>query len=178
MVGRLKVYLAGPEGLLVGGRAIDLQKESLCATYGFECLLLDKRTFEAAPSDAGMIYAKCLSLMLRADFGIFNLTPVAGTAPDSSTIFELGMMAALGKPVYAYLNQDQDSLQRSVTLGELVDNSIIVSCFTMQNRAMVRTAVAAKSRFSDLSGLESCLAAASWEFSSATNDSSFADGSV
>lgn len=184
MAGRFKVYLAGPERLVIRGPEITLRKEALCATHGVECLLLDDSThlddsiLKGGSPEAGVIYAKCLAVMLRADFGIFNLTPVGGTVPDASTVFRLGMMAAMGKPVYAYLNQEDDVLERSVALSEAMNNSIIASCLAMQNRMVVRTAVAAKNRFSDLRGLESCLAAAKREFAEAANDSRFAVGFV
>src|SRR5262249_43819977 len=41
-------------------------------------------------------------LMHQADVGLFNLTPFRGPSADLGTVFELGFLFALGKPVYGY----------------------------------------------------------------------------
>jgi nucleoside 2-deoxyribosyltransferase len=51
-------------------------------------------------------------MMRNADFGVLNLTPFRGPSADVGTVFELGMLAGLGKPVFAYTNDDEDFLSR------------------------------------------------------------------
>lgn len=177
---RWKVYVAGPEGLLIEGPEIEVWKERLCGNYDLECLRSDKsgKGCAAGGPDFGTAYAKCAALMLRADFGVFNLTPVAGSAPDADTIFRLGMITALGKPAYAYVNQDLAPLERSASLNGMLENSIVGSYFAMHSRPIVFKAVPAKNQFSNLAGFEECLRAAKQDLLQSSEDSMASTGFV
>ena len=97
------VYLAGPEVFLPGAAAIGARKKALCRAAGFEGLFpSDTKPPQLGPDAA--IFATCVAAMRQADLGIFNLTPFRGPSADVGTVWELGFMVALGKPVWAYTN--------------------------------------------------------------------------
>jgi nucleoside 2-deoxyribosyltransferase len=52
-------------------------------------------------------------MMRQADAGIFNLTPFRGPGADAGTVFELGLMHGLGKPVFGYTNAADTLLART-----------------------------------------------------------------
>ena len=52
--------------------------------------------------------------MRKADLGIFNIEPWRGPEADSGTAYELGFMAALGKPVVLYTSDPRPFAERIV----------------------------------------------------------------
>ncbi len=63
------------------------------------------------------IYAEALSRLRRADAVIANMTPWRGVGCHTGVAFEVGFAAALGKPVFAYMNvadADEAELRRRV----------------------------------------------------------------
>lgn len=174
MVHEWRAYVAGPENFLVEGPQIEVRKERLCDTYALECLGSNKSDKQqaAGSSDFGVAYAKCMALMLRADFGVFNLTPVAGSTPDVDTIFRLGMIIALGKPVYAYVNYAIDPEQSPNSINNMIEKSLVSSYFAMQNRRIVVHVVSAKDIFNDLAGFEECLRTAKNDLLHSSGDNS------
>jgi nucleoside 2-deoxyribosyltransferase len=183
MTARPKIYLAGPEVFLEDAEEIGRRKKALCGEYGFEGLFpLD----EDAPRPAGeridrAIYRALVAMMAHADCGIFDLTPFRGSSADVGTVFELGMLAGLGKPVFGYSNLRADYRSRLEAaglaardgkkwrdpLGMLVedfgnaDNLMIDACLAEGGFPMVRMDVAEEDRFRDLRGFEACLELAS-----------------
>ena len=124
----LKVYLSGPDVFLPDAQAVLAAKAKLVEQYGFQ---------PAAPADGSpqpravvpdaatdgkglsrLIYAANVAMMREADFAICNLTPFRGPSADPGTVFELGMMVGLGKPVFAYTNSGEAYLQRIGTKSE------------------------------------------------------------
>jgi nucleoside 2-deoxyribosyltransferase len=115
--------------------------------------------------------------MREADGGLFNLTPFRGPSADAGTLVELGFMAALGKPVFAYTNAGGDLIDRLQVAPGLVragplwrdadgmmaedfgnaDNLMVDETFVAQGRRVHRVAVEAAHRFIDLAGFEACL---------------------
>lgn len=96
-----KIYLAGPDVFLPDAIDVGRRKRELCREYGFEGHYpID----DTAPvkEDAAEIFRDNCFLMRQVDIGLFNLTPFRGPSADSGTVFELGFMFALGKPVYGY----------------------------------------------------------------------------
>ena len=77
---------------------------------------------ELHPSDyrdpAGLalaIAASCEAQIRKADMGIFNVQPWRGPEADEGTAYELGFMAALGKPVVLYTNDPRPFAERIAT---------------------------------------------------------------
>src|SRR4051812_9394558 len=112
----LKVYLAGPEVFLPDAIELGARKKRLCSSYGFEGLFpLDNeiaQEFSAERIDR-LIYRANERMIRHADFGICNLTPFRGVSADPGTVFEVGMLAGLGKRIFAYTNVAQDYVDRA-----------------------------------------------------------------
>ena len=103
------VYLAGPEVFLPDAAAVGARKKALCRAHGFEGLFPGDAPVpdggpEGRPDTDATIFAACVASMRQAALGVFNLTPFRGPSADAGTVWELGFMAGLGKPVWAYSN--------------------------------------------------------------------------
>jgi nucleoside 2-deoxyribosyltransferase len=86
-------------------------KRALCETAGFEALTgMDGGLTETERSEAMAreLYALNVGRVRRADALIANLTPWRGPGADPGTAFEAGVASGLGKPVFAYLNVEED----------------------------------------------------------------------
>lgn len=120
-----KIYLAGPEVFLPNMPSIFAAKIKLCADYKFGVTLpseADREKLSTLPPSekSAFIYAINIKSMHEADFGIFNLTPFRGPSADVGTVFELGFMAGLGKPVFGYTNVPSDYLERITPRQETI----------------------------------------------------------
>jgi nucleoside 2-deoxyribosyltransferase len=72
-----------------------------CDKLGMEALApFDESVTPATKPHA--IYAANMAMLKSAQGVIANLAPFRGTEPDSGTVFEVGVAAALGLPVVAY----------------------------------------------------------------------------
>lgn len=118
-----KIYLAGPDVFLADARSVGERKKALCREFGFEGLFpLDND--EDVGADAAKIFRANCSLMLKADAGVFNLTPFRSPSADPGTVFELGFLFARGKPVYGYTSATRMYRERvAVVLGPLVEQN-------------------------------------------------------
>ena len=182
------VYLAGPEVFLPDAVEIGRRKQQLCAAYGFEGLYpLDNEISAAAGERVDkLIYDANKAMMQRADLGICNLTPFRGPGADAGTVFELGLMVGLGKPVFAYTNDAADYAHRVAAFAPtsretlrddqdlevenfgnfdnlMLEWSVRESC----GHPIVRHAAAAADLYRDLAGFEQCLRLAAASLSSA-----------
>lgn len=106
------IYLAGPDAWFPDAEEHDLRKRALCQSAGFRAITpLDNRPSETERSEvmARELYADTAQRLRAADALIANLTPWRGPTCDPATAFATGFMAALGKPVFAYMNvTDED----------------------------------------------------------------------
>lgn len=98
------LYLAGPDVFLPNAVEIGARKRAICSKQGFEGLYPIDPEVEASADPEAIFRANCAH-MQRADAGLFNLTPFRGPSADAGTLFELGFMFALGKPVYGYASR-------------------------------------------------------------------------
>ena len=190
MIARPKLYLAGPEVFLRDAIDTGRRKKEFCAEYGFEGLFpfdnqIDPKTCKE-PIDR-LIYRANVAMIRDADAGIFNLTPFRGPSADSGTVFELGLLAGLGKPAFAYTNDGVDLLERMKRSRNAVfdantarwfdwadmliedfgnvDNLMIDACLAEQGEdRFVRRAAMQSAVLDDLSGFVECLERASRHF--------------
>ncbi len=175
----LTVYLAGPEVFLPDAIEIGRRKKQVCAQYGFEGLYpLDNEIPAKAGARADrLIYQANKAMMERADFGICNLTPFRGPSADPGTVFELGLMVALRKRVFAYTNDASDYARRVASappdgrLDTLRDQSdLMIEDFgnfdnlTLEwavressGHPIVRHSADSSGLYRDLAGFEQCL---------------------
>ncbi len=108
----LKVYLAGPEVFLPDAVEVGRRKVEICARHGLAGLFPLDLDQPSGPMAAAEIYHSCLAAMRQADAVIANLSPFRGSGADPGTAFELGFMAALGRPVFGYTNEPRSLFDR------------------------------------------------------------------
>jgi nucleoside 2-deoxyribosyltransferase len=187
MLGPMKVYLAGPEVFLPDAQEVAEAKRRLCARHGFEGIFpTDPRPDPAADAEADPWYAIYLrneAHIRAADLMIANLTPFRGPSADPGTVYEVGFMRALGRPVFGYSNAIADFQARTLawlgpqacrdgegawTDGEglslesfgLADNLMIDGGIRAAGGALLRREVPTPMRWRDQSAFEACLEAA------------------
>jgi nucleoside 2-deoxyribosyltransferase len=109
------LFLSGPDIFFPDARAHAERRRALCVDAGFIGLsAADGVTVETEPSEAMAreLYADNISRLRQADAVVANLTPWRGVGCDPGTAFEVGFAAALGKPVFAYMNvTDEDDAE-------------------------------------------------------------------
>jgi nucleoside 2-deoxyribosyltransferase len=173
---RWRIYLAGPDVFLPNARQLGAAKKALCDAAHFTGLFpLDSAIPPGASQDVA-IYRANTGMMEVADIGIFNLTPFRGPSADVGTVFELGLMAGMGKPVFGYSNDSRpargrvpDATQRpdgdwrdaqDLLVEDFgnADNLMIDHCLATAGHPIVR--IDAGGRLDDLAGFEACLAMA------------------
>lgn len=101
-----RCYLAGPDVFHPDMLALAAGKRDLCARHGLQgCFPLDNAADLSelnGRAAALAIYRANIRLIESCDLLIANLTPFRGVSADPGTVFELGYMSALGKPVAGY----------------------------------------------------------------------------
>lgn len=106
------VFLSGPDLWFPDAAELIQRKRALCEAAGLQAVLGSDRApveTEASEALARELYANALARLRSADAVIANLTPWRGVGADPGTAFEAGFAAALGKPVFAYINvADED----------------------------------------------------------------------
>lgn len=149
MPSRARLYLAGPDVFLREAAEVGRRKKALCQRHGFEGLYpLDNDL----PDDAAAIFTANRALIDRADAGLFNLSPFRGPSADAGTVFELGYMAAQGKPVFGYTNDPASYAARAVrTHGPTVEvdgilrdrDGLMIERFGLADNLMIAEAIEA-----------------------------------
>lgn len=112
----MRVYLAGPEVFLPDALEIAAAKKRVCAAHGLEGVFpLDPppQMPPAARPYWMRIYLGNEAHIRSCGALIANLTPFRGPSADAGTVFELGFMRALGRPVLGYSNAAADFLDRT-----------------------------------------------------------------
>ena len=109
------LYLGGPDAAMPDALTLMANKRVLCADKGFVGVFPeDNILVETEPSEAMAreIYTERVGRMRLADAAVINMTPWRGPSCSVSAAFEAGFMAALGKPVFAYMNvQSEDEAE-------------------------------------------------------------------
>lgn len=156
----MKLYLAGPEVFLPDALAVGAAKKALCARHGIEGVFpLDPPGVD--PSDWRAIFARCEALLCGCDALAANLSPFRGAGADPGTVYELGLMRGLGRPVHGYSGDARELRDRVAPDGLLVEdfglgeNLMLEGAVRESGGAMVRLAVADPWR--DLAPLEALL---------------------
>lgn len=106
----MKVYLAGPDVFLPDPLARSQALKAICAAQGLEGVFpLDPLAVAEPAAWSALPAWQRISLRNEAhirgcDLLIANLTPFRGPSADAGTVFELGFMRALGRPVFGWSN--------------------------------------------------------------------------
>lgn len=100
------LWLAGPQVWLPDSETQAARERALCLDAGFEPLI----PAVMPPGEGGdelaarQFYAARMAQLRQADAAIVNLTPFRGPSADTAAVFEAGVLAGLGRPIFAYLN--------------------------------------------------------------------------
>ncbi|MBP0492372.1 nucleoside 2-deoxyribosyltransferase [Roseomonas indoligenes] len=113
----MRIYLAGPEVFLPDAGALAEAKRALCARHGatgiFPTDPVHCPAADAASEDWLAIYLRNEAHIRGAEALIANLTPFRGPSADAGTVYELGFMRALGRPIAGYSNAAMPFEERS-----------------------------------------------------------------
>jgi nucleoside 2-deoxyribosyltransferase len=119
----MRVYLAGPDVFLPDAEARGAELKSICAQHGLAGVFPLDSLPDEPPARADLPQCRRIALcneahIRRCDALIANLTPFRGPSADAGTIFELGFMRALCRPVFAWSRTEIPLAARTLnTLG-------------------------------------------------------------
>lgn len=178
----MRLYLAGPDVFLNNFGAELLEaKKALCVRYGMEGVSPMDGQLDLAgidPFAQGIaIYTANVRHMRGCDGVIANMTPFRGISMDVGTAFEMGFMAAAGKPVLGYSNVGEPYAVRAgayyagrhhegldrytegtmIESFEMADNLMMCGAVEASGFEVVRCRVAAGEELTALEGFEACL---------------------
>jgi nucleoside 2-deoxyribosyltransferase len=113
----MRIYLAGPDVFLVNSRDIGMRKRAICARHGLTGVFPadEEDAFNPAlsRSEQGLAISRAIERVMRScDAMIVNLTPFRGPSADVGSAYEMGFMRALGRPIFAYTNDDRPFFDR------------------------------------------------------------------
>jgi nucleoside 2-deoxyribosyltransferase len=177
----MRVYLAGPDVFLPDAIARAAALKAICARQGLEGVFpLDAHRHE--PADwSSLPEARRIAIRNEAHMAgcaalIANLTPFRGPSADAGTIFEIGYMRALGRPVFGWTNSADPFTERTraflgvtgahdaegmlIEAFGLTDNLMIDAAIVASGGALFAHPVPGPARWSDLTAFERCVAAA------------------
>jgi nucleoside 2-deoxyribosyltransferase len=179
---RRRIYLAGPEVFLPRALELGAEKRRLLAAAGFEGVFPQDPELKANPMGKGVgaerIFLANTALLTSCDALIANLTPFRGVSADAGTVFEVGFMFALRRPIAAYTNTtlsyharatafragaagglDADRPECEVEDHDLSDNLMIEMAVLASGSRLIRHASAGAPDMADLTGFRRCLEA-------------------
>jgi nucleoside 2-deoxyribosyltransferase len=176
-----RVYLAGPDVFLADADAWLARKKAICARQGLAAVTpLDPLPGEATAWSAlpewRRIALRNEAHIRGSDAMIANLTPFRGPSADPGTVYEVGFMRALGRPVFGYattaapftertldhLGLSRDGIVRdgegmAIEAFGLFDNLMIEGGILDSGGALVVEECPAAGRWSDLGVFERCV---------------------
>jgi nucleoside 2-deoxyribosyltransferase len=114
-----RVYLAGPDVFLADADAWLARKKAICARQGLAAVTpLDPLPGEATAWSAlpewRRIALRNEAHIRGSDAVIANLTPFRGPSADPGTVYEIGFMRALGRPVFGYATTALPFVERTL----------------------------------------------------------------
>jgi len=115
----MRVYLAGPDVFLPDPLARAAALKAICARHGLVGVSpLDTLEGGDLPEWSSLDEAYRIALRNEAHIAgcaalVANLTPFRGPSADPGTVFELGYMRALGRPVFGWSNCAEPFAARS-----------------------------------------------------------------
>lgn len=103
-----RICLIGPDAWSVDADKQMARQDAACARAGFERVRVDlgagRPDAERSDLTVRILYTEALAQVRSCGAVVANLTPLRGPTCDPSTAFLVGFAAALGKPVYGYMN--------------------------------------------------------------------------
>ncbi len=180
----LRVYLAGPDVFLPDPMVRAARMKTLCAARGLVGVSPlddlpggDPASWADLP-EALRIARRCEAHIGSCDVMVANLTPYRGPSADVGTVYEMGFMRALGKPVFGWSNSACSFAARSRAFcgvsgnvdaaGMLIedfegmaDNLMIDGGIDASGGVFVRHEEAGDAVWTSLAAFEACLDAVS-----------------
>lgn len=178
------VYLAGPDVFLPAPEAWLARKKAICAQHGLQAV----SPLDSLPDEPGSwpelpewrrIGLRNEAHICASDAVIANLTPFRGPSADPGTVYEVGYMRALGRPVFGYAttalpftertldwlalaggNAVRDEHGMAIEAFGLFDNLMIEGGIVASNGVLIVEERPAAERWTDLSVFERCVTAA------------------
>ncbi|HEY2617280.1 MAG TPA: nucleoside 2-deoxyribosyltransferase [Acetobacteraceae bacterium] len=183
----MRAYLAGPDIFLPDAAQWAERKKQVCARYGLtgvspiDGVPLEPPEWTVLP-EWRRIGLRNEALIRSCDLMIANLTPFRGPSADVGTVYEVGFIRALGRPVFGYTTTAAGFTQRTLDFagvhggvtaepwrdvnGMLIeefgrfDNLMIETGILASGGVLVTEEIPAESRWIDLSVFERCVRAA------------------
>jgi len=183
---RQRIYLAGPEVFLANAREIGDRKRAICARYGLISIFPGDAAPPPdpalAPQDCALAISEAMEAAMRScDAMIVNLTPFRGVSADVGSVYEMGFMRGLGRPVFGYTHNTGCYRDRVATVcanplrqrltGEPEDaDGLVIENFGLPDNLMLAGGLAASGgtlvsvsephteRFTALAAFEQCVA--------------------
>ena len=179
----MRIYLAGPELFLADAAVLAEAKRAVCAAHGHVGVFPTDPP--PAPPPAGApewfrLYLSNEAHIRGCDALIANLTPFRGPSADPGTVYELGFMRALGRPVAGFMNTQarfgartlaalgpaarrrgegwEDAEGMAVEEFDLHDNLMIEGGIRAAGGHFATEAVAPARRWTDLAAFARCVA--------------------
>jgi len=178
---RRRIYLAGPEVFLPNAPELGAEKCRLVAAAGLEGVFPHDPKLKAQPAGNGVeaerIFFANTALLSSCDALIANLTPFRGVSADAGTVFELGFMFALRRPIAAYTNTaesyhartavfrdragfaDADRPECEVEDHDLSDNLMLEMALIASGARLIRHPSPGAPDMTDLTAFRRCLEA-------------------
>src|SRR5262245_61266738 len=177
-----RIYLAGPEVFLPHAIELGAEKCRLVAAAGFEGVFPYDPRLKAGPMGKSLtaesIFLANTALLASCDALIANLTPFRGVSADAGTVFEVGFMFALRRPIAAYTNSAESYHARATafrarSLGvsdadrpgcevedhDLSDNLMLEMAVLTSGSRLIRQPSAGPPDMADLGAFRQCLEA-------------------
>jgi nucleoside 2-deoxyribosyltransferase len=185
----VRAYLAGPDVFLPDPERWAERKKTICVRHGLIGVtpldvLADEPQDWAALPDWRRIALRNEALIRSSALMIANLTPFRSPSADVGTVFEVGFMRALGRPVFGYATTAERFTRRSLDFcagrgvaerdeaswrdadGLLIeqfglfDNLMIEAGIIGSGGALLIEEIPRADRWADLSVFERCVCAA------------------
>ena len=145
----MRAYLAGPDVFLPDPVARGADLKRICAAHGLVGVFpLDPLVGGDLPAWDGLPEAHRIARRNEAhitscDLLIANLTPFRGPSADVGTVFELGFMRALGRPVFGWSNSTLLFAERTRRFLGPAGDTLSVEDFGLADNLMIEGAILA-----------------------------------
>ena len=182
------VYLAGPEVFLSNAREIGARKRAICAQHRLVGIFPADEEDPCDPTlplpQQGLAISRAMERTMRGcDAMIVNLTPFRGPSADVGSAYEMGFMRALGRPIFAYSNDERPFLDRVIAFCgdkarlrstgehedadgmaiepfELYDNLMLIGGIIASGGCLIAEAAPHTERYASLVAFERCVISA------------------
>ncbi len=176
----MRAYLAGPDVFLPKPLVRARVLKAICARHGITGVsplddLPGEPTAWHTLAEALRIARRNEAHITSCDALIANLTPFRGPSADAGTVFELGFMRALDRPVFGWTNEATPFAQRtrefagvqgkvdaeSMEIEDfgLADNLMIEGAIIASGGILTKGACTASDRWTNLAAFEACVSA-------------------